>query len=561
MRSICYQFAIVGGGLTGTAMLCRLVERLGDQGKVCGLKPSNLEVQLYEKQKVFGPGFPHSGGMTLPVHITNMCASDMGILYNRPEDFREWVAHSLNVLHNQFEWFDPGNISGDSSEGLCNHYPRAVMGAYLKARFQEAVEAAQAIGIRVKRHSNSEVVDIAETNGQARLVIKNTWNGKRVTETADRVLLATGHWMAAEHSTNYFPSPWPAARLLSRIPEKEKVAVIGTSLSAIESLLTLTMDGEFYRSRNGVLMFAPSANTRTFVLYSRRGLLPKVRGRIGSRKNRFFIRENIKRLRSANEGRLKLNDIFELLNAELEDAYGRKMDWTKVLAPKKAPVALLKSYLNDAVHGDGRQGEVVWQTVLHQSLDFIRDIYLNLTPEDRQLFDREYTSAFFTHAATQPIINAEKLLALLKSGIVRIVKLGNDYRLQKSETTGRYTFFYKDEGSVLKKESFQYVVNARGQERSVKTDPSDLMRNLIASGAVHLAEPSRSNGSIQIDPATHRVIRRRPEGAFAKSRTLYAVGAMTRDQIIDASMARSIVEAVYKVTEDLMKDISDVVGV
>jgi uncharacterized NAD(P)/FAD-binding protein YdhS len=576
MGSVRYKFAIVGCGLTGTAMLCRLVERMGDKGSAHAIEPSALEVQLYEKEKIFGPGFPHSAEVTLPFHITNMCASDMGILHNRPEDFQEWVAGSSDVLSHRFEWFEPGDASKDSSERPCNHYPRAVMGAYLNARFQEAVKAARAIGISVKRHSTSEVVKITETKGRARLAIKNRLNGKLFTRKANRVLLATGHWTAAGCSANYFPSPWPAAGLLSRIPENEKVAVIGTSLSGIETLLTLTTDGEFLRSRNGSLMYAPSPNARTFVLYSRRGLLPKVRGRIGPRKNRYFVRENINRLLPVNSGGLKLNEIFELLNAELEDAYGRRINWGEVMAPKKAPPELLESYIKDAVHGDGPHGEVVWQTVLHHSFDFIRRIYLNLAPEDRRRFDREYTSVFFSYAAPQPIINAEKLLALMKSGIVEVGKLGNDYQLEKNKTGG-YAFVCKDTDQSLKMKTFQYVVNARGQERSVATDPSELMKHLISTGAVHLGEmapipaavnaensgipaagvPEQSckSGSVRIDPATHRVVRKTPEGRFVKSRILYAVGAMTREQIIDASMARSIVAAVFKVAEDLMRDI------
>ena len=63
----------------------------------------------------------------------------------------------------------------------------------------------------------------------------------------------------------------------------------------------------------------------------------------------------------------------------------------------------------------------------------VRDVYLNLTLEDRLRFDKDYTSVFFTHAATQPAVNAEKLLALMKAGMVDVLKLGDNYRLNKDE--------------------------------------------------------------------------------------------------------------------------------
>ena len=46
---------------------------------------------------------------------------------------------------------------------------------------------------------------------------------------------------------NYFFSPWPAQELRRRVPVGKKVAIIGTSLSAIETLLTLSSEGEFIR--------------------------------------------------------------------------------------------------------------------------------------------------------------------------------------------------------------------------------------------------------------------------------------------------------------------------
>jgi len=76
-----FNFAIIGGGLTATSMLCHIVKRLQEKAALRRLDPSKIGIQIYEKQDIFGPGFPHCDRYVLPFHITNMCASDMGILH------------------------------------------------------------------------------------------------------------------------------------------------------------------------------------------------------------------------------------------------------------------------------------------------------------------------------------------------------------------------------------------------------------------------------------------------------------------------------------------------
>ena len=573
-RIMPFKFAIIGGGLTATAMLCQLVSRVQEKAEKGQLNPSKLGIQIYEKQDTFGPGFPHSDKFTLPFHITNMCASDMGILEGKPSDFQEWVLKNSAKLQKRFSYFRDSSFEPDGSGQDCNHYPRAIMGAYLQTRFTETVKLAQKAGIGVDLYPTSEVVDLKKGSDGIRLSIINIPSGDLFFSDVNRVLLATGHWFEKYDQEHYFTSPWPAEKLLREIPPHSTVAVIGTSLSAIETLLTLTSEGRFIRSDSGELIYIPSDNPRKFVLYSRRGLLPKVRGKMGSYRNRFLNRENLDRLLSGNRGNLTMEPIFRLLNSELETAYGRTIDWEEVLNPTGRPADLLQRYLDDSLKGDGPNGELIWQTVLHQSFDMVRDIYLNLTLEERRRFDQNYTSVFFTHAATQPAINAEKLLALIKADLVEVIKLGNNYQLVKNEVNDYYELTYRDDSGNLKQDAYRYVVNARGQEKSLETNPSALARNLIKSGTAKIEEfrpvgrsarpgdqispgseitgETYHTGSIWIDPETHTIMHMGPDNEPTKSSTIYAVGAMTRGQIIDASMARGIVRATSRIADDMV---------
>ncbi|MGD8262675.1 MAG: FAD/NAD(P)-binding protein [Desulfobacterales bacterium] len=572
-----FTFAIVGGGLTGTAMLRLFVERVLHEFDLKLLNPSEIKIQIFEKQDIFGPGFPHCDRNVMPFHITNMCAKDMGILLGHPEDFQDWATINHDRLKELYQCIDETSFSYEG----CNHYPRAIMGEYLKERFQEAHQKAQALGLGVELFSGSEVIDLEErSDDKIHLTVKQLSSGSIFSCIADRILLATGHWFEKKEEHNYFPSPWPARQLLEKIPEGEKVAVIGTSLSAIEVVLTLTSNGHFIRDNSNELVYVPPTNPRKFALYSRRGLLPKVRGKMGKYRNMFLTRKKLESLIAENQGYLNLEAVFQLLNSELEAAYGHDIDWNAVVDPTRPPAELLQQYLEDARHGDGPDGELVWQTVLHQSFDMVRKIYLRLSLEDRKRFDKTYTSVFFIHAATQPAINAEKMLALMKSGLVEVFKLGRNYQFVKNDTKDVWEFIYQDSNGETKRDVYRYVVNARGQAKSIQTDPSPLTKNLLKRGIVQNEEAQpvqqenrQSNrsvkqpktklntyktGSMWIDPVTHQVIRKVSDKTPVKSNSIYAIGAMTRSQIIDASMAHGIVQSTARIANSWVDDLKKI---
>ena len=564
-----FTFAIIGGGLTATSMLYQFVEKLRqERDQILAMLPE-IQIQIFEKQDAFGPGFPHSDRNVMPFHITNMCAKDMGIRLTNPADFQEWVTDHQH----QHKDLSPHFHDGADDPYPCNHYPRAIMGAYLKEKFQEAYQNAQELDLTVDLHLQSEVIDLAEKHDKIHLIVKHLESGSTFLRVADRVLLATGHWFKQMEGTTYFPSPWPAKKLCQMIPQGARIAVIGTSLSAIEVLLTLTSDGHFIRDDARRLVFVPPADPRRFVLYSRRGLLPKVRGKMGTYRNTFLTRENLERLISENRGYVKLEAVFDLLNSELKAAYGHSIDWQAVVNPTDAPDELLQQYLENARTGDGPEGELIWQTVLHQSFEMVRDIYLRLSLEDRRHFDKEYTSVFFTHAATQPAINAEKLLALMRCGLVEVAKLGSNYRFVHNDEKGIYEFIYQNSIGEQQQDTYYYVVDARGQAKSIKTDSSLLMQNLRKRRIVQIEEYQHARsgerqakmsagqqssnllcyqtGSIRIDPRTHCIIQRDSAGRDNHS-AIYAVGAMTRGQIIDASMAHGIVQSTATVADSLI---------
>jgi hypothetical protein len=231
------------------------------------------------------------------------------------------------------------------------------------------------------------------------------------------------------------------------------------------------------------------------------------------------------------------------------------------MRPTGDAIQILQQDIRDALLGDGPNGELVWQTILVQIFPVIRDLYLNLKLDERKRFDRHFTTLFFMHAATQPVINAEKLLALMQAGIVSVVKLGDDYHFKYNDATGEFEFIYKGPGGDTRCDAYHYVVNARGQPRSLESDKAALPRNLLQKKLIQIEENqaaesaqhvSYKTGSILVDPKTHQVIRPGFDKAALSNPAIFAVGAMTRGQMIDASMAYGIARSTAEVADYLL---------
>ena len=546
-------FTIIGGGLTGTSMLCQFVAALQAGFLKKKRHPSSIEIHIIEKKQVFGPGFPHSDQNAMPFHLINMCARDMSILVSKPNDFQSWADRHRQKMEKRFT--EVVEIGGKrlSPDAECRHYPRPTMGEYLKARFMQAVSKAESMGIRVRLFPGHEVVNLWEkANNRVQIKVLNLESGREMALLANRVLLATGHWFVEKNDQRYFASPWPAGFLQARIPEDAKVAIIGTSLSAIDAVLTLTAQGTFSDTASGELRYRPTEKTRHLTLYSRKGLLPSVRGRRGPYKNRFLTPKKIQVLIN-QEKELMLEVLFALLNMDLKEAYGRPFPWRGVTEAERTPAERIQKHIHDARHGDGPHGELIWQTVLQQVFPMVRELYLALPRKERMRFERDFSTLFFTHAAPMPMVNALKLKALMQSGILRVRQLLESPSFQMKGNL--FCFVYKGPNSEKLTDTHPFLVDARGQSRFYNRNPQALAANLLKSGTVQIepvvletgkermkngraAEaPPDGTGSLWVDPFTHRVQRTGINGRVMISDSIFAVGAMTRGQIIDASMA------------------------
>lgn len=559
------SFAILGCGLTGTSAFYQFTRLLQEKAARANPGFPDIRIAVVEKQYFFGPGFPYSEEFVLPCHLINTCSEEMGILFDDSRDFEEWA----EIEYDRLARYDTALPKPDELEDdACTHYPRTLMGLYLRRRFKEAVKAARELGCDVALYSRCEALDAVEEVEKVRLRIKEIESGKTFFLEADRVLLSTGHWFGEGKDNRFFPSPWPSKQLLEHIPLGARVAVLGTSLSAIDTVMTLTWEGAFRRDPSGELQYEGTHPTREIVLCSRSGILPKVRGKMGEYRNRFLTQRNLRALIENRDNPPTLEALFSLLSLDLLAVYGNAIPWAREIKKSLPPIDILEQDLRRAKEGDGPQGELLWQTVLHQSFSMAREVYLHLSAKEKLRFEKQYSTPFFAHAAPMPPVIAEKLLAVMKSGTLQVIKLGDDYRLLRAASGEGYEIHHKGPHGETVRGCYDFLVDARGQSRSFSTNQSELAGNLLRSGTIQVERldsqprsvpagtgetaggrnPS-SSGGLWIDPETHHVLRVKADGSMGQSRCIYAAGIMTRGQILDASTARGCVSSAARVAE------------
>lgn len=552
--------------MTATSMLCQLIDRLTAMGSSGRILANGLTIAVYEKENCFGPGLPHSEQNVLPLHITNMCAQEMSVRADKPGEFYHWLLENVEKIQ-QLSAELSSAVSKADRDAPCSHYPRVLMGEYLKSQFIGAVTAAENLGVSVELYPGSVVSDLYVGDGCHHLIVESS-NGQsaKAKHHTHAVLLATGHWFEKSPRQTYYSSPWPAQMLRNSIPQSAEVAVLGSSLSAIETALTLSSEGQFLRSSSGKLSFLPSGTSRKLTLFSRRGLLPRVRIKLPKRHNSYLTCRKIRDLIEAHPFSLQISMIIDLFKREIEAAYGPSFDWKEAVQPLNNSEQLLKYDISIAQKGDAFHGQLIWQSILAEVVPMARELYLNLSESERQRFDKNYTTLFFMHVATQPLENAEKLLALMEAGIVAVVCLGDEYLFEYDKDNRDYLIKYKDASSVQHRRRFKYVIKATGQSRSIMSDPSPLTQNLIKrlvpqAGKNDSEYPEHHNSklheSLKIDPESHQVVMPKQDVDSRPLLPVFAVGPMVRNQIIDTSMAYGLSRSTAQVAKRLLKILSE----
>lgn len=197
------SFIIIGGGASGVLMAAQLLRR-----------SSETTVRIFERSGDLGAGIAYS--TQNPNHLLNVRASNMSAFPDQPEHFLHW-------LQNQSHSVAQGGWQPQSFA------PRSLYRIYLNDLLKPYRESDKP-RIFVE---NVDVVDIT-FEGMRPKVTSSTGESF----SANAIIIATGNEAAIATSGSHVTEYWSSNGYFD-IPSDHSVAILGTGLSMVDSVISL----------------------------------------------------------------------------------------------------------------------------------------------------------------------------------------------------------------------------------------------------------------------------------------------------------------------------------
>jgi uncharacterized NAD(P)/FAD-binding protein YdhS len=512
------KIAIIGSGPTGIYTLNGLAKA-----------ERALSITIFEIEADAGKGTPYHPDINDQAMLANIASIELPAIC---ETLVQWLRRQpdaelqrLNVAR--------ANISERE------FYPRVVLGEYLQSQFRQVVEKGRATGHTFEIKTRHRVVDIRLQADDILLTV-NTGNGERNDYAFDHVVMATGHnWPeTTEIKPGYFMSPWPATALKTIKPCS--VGILGTSLSAIDALVTVsTALGAFYLDTGGQLQYQGAAGSDAFhaALMSRKGLLPEADFYCDYPYTplRFCTDDAIDGLIERGSTGL-LEEVFELFKREIvacDPDYAAKIGLALLtietfapayFAAREAtdPFVWAASNLAEAEQNKRDRYTVQWRYAILRMHEVIARAVPYLDEEDLGRFHTKFKAVFVDDYATVPHQSIQRLLALRRAGKLDILKLGNDYEI----STGGI-----ERGAILryegKSETFDAFIDATGQASMSALDLP--FPSLVEQGVI---------GGHARGPADHQRRNRRSLHPHRRYRTWHRLASKVRGQPVQPAILR-----------------------
>jgi uncharacterized NAD(P)/FAD-binding protein YdhS len=496
------RVAIIGSGPTGIYTL---------KGLTASDHP--LTIAVFEELPDPGKGTPYHPAVNDQAMLANIASIEIPRIV---DTLIEWLSgHSDAGL--QALGIERANV------GEREFYPRVVLGEFLAAQFWKLVDQAKARGHTVLIRASTKIIDIRlEKSGVA--LVAQQGDASETAESFDHVVMATGHdWPEnTEVSPGYFVSPWPASTI-KRIGPVE-VGILGTSLSGIDAAVTVaTAHGIFLRDEQGQLAYQQTADGLHMTMMSRKGLLPEADFYcpIPYEPLRSCTPEAVDTLISQGSAGL-LDNVFDLFKAELgtadpnyassiglglatiediADRYFRKREAVDQFVGAARNLAEAKKNKVEKI-------TVQWRYTILRMHEVVARSVPHLDAEDLKRFHRHFKTVFIDDYATVPHESVERLLALHNAGALDVLRLGEDYKIDRSENKPGVTV------TVDQREThYAAFIDATGQHAASASDlpfPSLKRPGLVKEAATETsAEMSASlkrTGGIDVDEAFRPII-------------------------------------------------------
>ena len=586
-----YDIAIVGAGAYGTSVLGQISLHLIPKGK------GPFRILVVESSQDLGPGMPYSRCMTIPDHIVNIaggCTQITSTYIPFPEksDFLLW----LRSLSPEYR-VSLGIEESESPSWLNKPFPRFVVGLYLSNRFNQFVMALSEKGF---------IVDVRHLTKVTSVLPKNVFgaNGyeldleRKSKVFARNLFVATGHWTYNRFPDfpHWLPSPFPPRDIQERTELGGNVGILGCSLSAIDTALTLSKKNGSFQSmhQNGKrsLKFVPFKGAEGFkmTMYGRKAMLPQVMGAVVNKifAHKYLTPASFIPIIKANDGFLPLDDFWYLLKREIFDEVPRLRpylpDYWETVSLEEAvsamrkllqtidPVERLSRELEEAKESLKTGVPVLLQNVFYQSYAVFDEVLGYFSAEDRIRFE-EIKTELHLLIGPFPVQNAEKILALMNEGYLEVIKMGEKYQIEEAKGRSGMKVSWKPDGDTTFEAHHDVMIDATGQKAAFEKDSSPLTTSLRKAKLVkEILVPFRT-AKESLHPGDHpNLVTRdgfsyfRPSGALIDinnfslvpgtekpSAPIYYMGPFTMGQVAFPQDMSVVTTAAERAVADLIK--------
>lgn len=463
------KIAIIGAGPTGIYTFYSLLKN-----------KAPLAVSIYEQAREAGVGMPYSHEETSKLMLANIASIEI------PPIFITYI----DWLRNQSEEHLARYGVEHASLHVRQFLPRILLGEYFRDQFLALVAQAKRQSFKVNLYESCQVTDLEATADGVHL-----WaEGKPVSGPFDLAVIATGHvWPDESESTRtFFPSPW-SGLMEAKIPACN-IGIMGASLSGLDAAMAVAVQhGEFVETDKQRVKFIPGPGSAGLKidLMSRSGILPEADFYcpIPYEPLSIVTEKAIEKEIAAGPDGL-LDRVFKLMVEEIEraDPHWSAHISLRMLSADSFPQAWFadrhqhgpfhwaQSNLEE-VERNKRDGRTVpWRYAILRLHEAVQEIVPYLDEEDGKRFDNGLARVFIDNYAAIPSESIRRLLALREAGIINVIALGPDYKLDvKAHRT-----VISAEGKIYE---FDVFIDARGQKALKTKDlPFPTLRKQLASG-------------------------------------------------------------------------------
>lgn len=423
-------------------------------------------VDVFESGNRLGCGMPFSAAGAGPEHITNVSSDEVPELVTTLE---QWMTE---------RGLGPAAGSETSHSRSDNQVvPRLVFGEYLTDQFERLLERGDRKGLTCRIHIETPVKDISDKSRLSAVLVST--EAMEPLEFDHAIICIGHHWPHPREQLHagYFDSPYPPRKLAKQF--QSPIALLGSSLTAIDAVITLARQHGAFSREGSVLVFhpAPGCDDFAITMHSRNGLLPCVRIHLEDSHltERSLSEEVLAKHIADNDGFLSLDFMYEqsflaplrerdpqLFSAVKDLTLEQFVEAMLARREDRAPFELFKAEYCEAQQSLREWKSVPWKELLAELSFAMNYPAKHLSAEDMIRLQDVLMPLIAVVIAFAPQSSSEEIIALHDAGRLNVIAVGDKCEVEP-QAEGGVRIVSTDESGVPHGQYFPTFIDCTGQ--------------------------------------------------------------------------------------------------